>query len=116
MNNEIVTFDSTDLEKNKNTGLLIAIIPILFFLPLAAADMKSSAYLKFAANQALILILCSVAAGIVGAILGIIPVIGGIMGWVISAVVLVLYVLNIVNTVNKPGTRLPFVGGIEILK
>lgn len=49
MNEEIV-FDQEDLNKNKTNGILMAIIPILFFLPLVSNDMKNSAFLKFRAN------------------------------------------------------------------
>ena len=115
MDNEVF-FDQGDIERNKTNGLLMTIIPILFFLPLVSDDMKSSSYLKFFSNQSLLVIIAAVLSGICGTILGFIPLIGWILGWAISALVLVLYILNIVNAANGNGKKLPVIGGISIIK
>lgn len=115
MDNEVF-FDQGDIEKNKTNGLLMTIIPILFFLPLVSEDMKSSSYLKFFSNQSLLVIAASVLSGICGKILGFIPIIGWLLGWAISILVLVLYILNIVNAANGRGRKLPVIGGISIIK
>lgn len=115
MDNEVF-FEQSDVEKNKTNGLLMTIIPILFFLPLVSEDMKSSSYLRFFANQTLLVIIAAVLSGICGKILGFIPVIGWILGWAVSALVLVLYIMNIVNAANGKGKKLPAIGGISIIK
>ena len=85
MDNEVF-FDQGDIEKNKTNGLLMTIIPILFFLPLVSEDMKSSSYLKFFSNQSLLVIVASVLSGICGKILGFIPIIGWLLGGNIGVV------------------------------
>lgn len=115
MNEEIV-FDQEDVNKNKTNGILMAIIPILFFLPLVSDDMKNSAFLKFRANQTLIYLLAAIAVNICGWILKYIPYVGGILSWALSIAVFVLYVINIVYAANGNGKKLPLIGGIEILK
>lgn len=115
MDNEVF-FDQGDIEKNKTNGLLMTIIPILFFLPLVSDDMKNSSYLKFFSNQTLLVIIASALAGICGKILGLIPFIGGILGFAVSILVLVLYIINIVNAANGKGKKLPVIGGISLIK
>lgn len=115
MDNEVF-FDQSDVEKNKTNGLLMTIIPILFFLPLVSADLKDSPYLRFFSNQTLLVIIASALAGVCKMILGLIPFIGGILGWAVSILVLVLFIINIVNAANGKGKKLPLIGGIEIIK
>ena len=115
MDNEIV-FDSADIERNKTNALLMTIIPVLFFLPFVSNDMKESAYLKFFANQSLVIILAMAALSICSGILALIPFIGGILSLVLSVLCLVLYIMNIVNAANGKGKTIPVIGGISIIK
>lgn len=116
MENEKIVFDQEDVSKNKTNAVLMAVFPILFFLPLVSDGMKSSAFLKFIANQSLICLICSAASGIAGAILGLIPILGAILAGLLSLAVFVLYILNIVNAAQANGNKLPFVGDISIIK
>ncbi|MCD7730417.1 MAG: hypothetical protein LUI05_02825 [Oscillospiraceae bacterium] len=113
---EHIVFDQTDVEKNKTNAILMTVFPILFFLPLVSADMKSSAYLRFFSNQCLVLIIANIVLNILGKILGLIPLVGWILRWALSILLLVLYIMNIVNAAGGKGKKLPLIGGITIIK
>lgn len=116
MENEKIVFDQEDVSKNKTTAILMTVFPILFFLPLVSDGMKSSAFLKFIANQSLIYMICGAASGVAGSILSLIPILGAILAAVLSLAIFVLYILNIVNAAQANGNKLPFVGDISIIK
>ena len=116
MDNEEVVFDQADVEKNKTIGILMAVFPVIFFLPLVSNDLKQSAYLKFRMNQSFILIIADLVIGVLAKVLTIIPLIGGILSTVISLVSLALYIINLVYACQGSGKRIPIIGGIEILK
>ncbi len=116
MNNEIKSFDQGDVQANKGIAILMAIIPVLFFLPLVMDDKKNSAFLKHQANQTLIYFIAAAASGIVCTILALIPVIGWIISVLVPIAIFVAYILNIVNAATGNGKSLPFVGTIQIIK
>ena len=78
-------FDTQDAQDAKIWSVL-AYFGILFFLPLVAVP--NSAYGKFHANQGLILLIfyvtLTVASWLVQAVLGIIPIIGGILSGLVA--------------------------------
>ena len=82
-------FDTQDAQDAKIWSVL-AYFGILFFLPLVAVP--NSAYGKFHANQGLILLIfyvtLTVASWLVQAVLGIIPIIGGILSGLVLGMVL----------------------------
>ncbi len=102
-------FDPQDIAANKAVAAL-SIIPILFWLPFVAA--KDSAFAKFYANQGLLLLL----AGVVGRILGHIPLLGGILSWLISVCVVVCVILGLVWGFQGQAKKLPFIGDVVIFK
>lgn len=116
MDNEEVVFDQADVEKNKTTGILMSVFPILFFLPLVSNDMKQSAYLKFRMNQCFILLIADVLINVLGKILNLIPYIGAILTILFSLLSLVLYIINLVYACQGSGKKMPLIGGIEIFK
>lgn len=116
MNNEEVVFDQADVEKNKTTGILMSVFPILFFLPLVSEDMKQSAYLKFRMNQCFILIVANIVINVISRILNVIPYIGGILAVLFSLVSLALYIINLVYACQGSGKKMPIVGGVEVIK
>ncbi len=105
-------FDPNDIEQNKGMGILISLFNILFFLPLVMESKKDSAYLKFRANQSLVLFI----AGIACSIIGVIPVIGTIVSVLGSLVVGVLGLINFVYACMGSDKPTPLIGQIEILK
>lgn len=116
MNNEAKTFDPNDVNENKGLAIVMAIIPVLFFLPLVMPEKKSSMYLTHQANQTLIYFILAVASGIITGILGLIPVVGGILKALIPLAIFVVYIINIVNAATGNGKGIPFIGSIEIIK
>lgn len=102
---EPIVFDQADVEANKTIVVIFSIILWLFFLSFCVDSAKNSPYVKFFANNSLVLLIALV-------ICGIIP----IIGWIAEIGVLVLMVMNIINAVNGQGKELPLIGGIKILK
>ena len=109
-------FDSSDIENNKVMGIL-AYISFLVLVPILGA--KESKFARFHANQGLVLLIASVAAGIIIGTLGSLPLIGwtfNIVGFAIEVITIVLMVLGIVNAAQGKAKELPVIGSIKILK
>lgn len=67
----------------------------------------------FHANQSLILLIISVAASLLS---GLIPVVGALIGTVVSIGVFVLWIMGIINAANGEMKPLPLIGEYKILK
>lgn len=106
-------YDKNEIEANK-IKCAISYIPILFFLPLIICP-KGSKYAKFHANQSLLLLIICVVLNIIGAVIGLIPILGTIIQIIFNLVVLGGIVFGIVFTAQGKVKELPFVGGIHIL-
>lgn len=106
-------YDPADIEQNKVFAIL-AYLSILVLVPILGA--KESKFARFHANQGLVLFIAAIAIGIVIGILQLIPVLGIIVGWIISIALLVLCIIGIVNACNGKAKELPLIGGIKILK
>lgn len=111
------TFYPDDMKTNQVFGIL-ASFPVLFWLPLVAA--KESPYGKFCANQGLILfvleIIVSIITSILGTVLPHIPIIGGILNWVVGlagfAVVAGSFLLLIISACQGKARKIPVVGNM----
>ncbi len=120
MNNQF--FDQEDVREHKGLGILMAVISVLFFIPCIAGNLKNSTYLRFRANQSCLVFLFGAVSSLIGTILGKIPLlgwlIGGIVGWALGIISLILVIWNIVNaaTEETQGKPLPIIGTIEIIK
>ena len=77
---------------------------------------KEYPFARYHANQGLVLLIANIAATVAGFILGLIPVIGGIVSWAIGIVLFVFMILGIINAVKGEMKPLPLIGGIEIIK
>lgn len=110
-------FAPTDIQQNKGISY-VAYIPLLFLIPLFAGS--NSPYAKFHANQGIIFTIFSfllgIVFGIVGAILGIIPVLGTIVGillWAIEVIAVIgLLIIGMYNVSQGKAKRLPIIGGL----
>ena len=102
-------YDPADIEKNKGMTIL-AYIGILVIIPILAV--KDSPYTRYHCNQGLILLICGVIAGVIGAI----PVLGWILGGILGLVVFVLFVLGLLNAINGRAKELPVIGKYRLLK
>ena len=93
----------------KVTGIVGYITWIGWLIAFLAGDKEGA---KFHLNQALVVNILS----LIGSIIGVIPLIGGIVSAVISIFVLVCWILGIVNAVKEEEKELPLIGSIRILK
>lgn len=106
-------YDPAEMEQQKGLAIVAYLFEILFFLPIMSN--KDSAYAKTVANQSLTIAAASLAVYVIRIIIGKIPVLGGILGLILSVVslaILVLSILKIVDAVNGKMRKLPF--GFEI--
>ena len=103
-------YDTQDVQNNKIWAVL-SYVGILFILPLLVNGGQSR-YAKYHANQGFILFLADIVAGIVGAILGKIPVLGGILSALISLATLALMIIGILNAANGKAKQLPLIGNL----
>lgn len=113
-------FDSADIEKNKGMSVL-AYLSWLVLIPIFAA--KESRFARFHANQGLVLLIASVAYGIVKWVLSEIFL---AISWrlyfltvilsLLSLVFLALSIMGIVNAATGKAKELPVIGKIRILK
>ncbi len=105
--------DPQDVQNNKAMAIIAYII---FFIPLLTGDHKKSRFVKFHANQGLVLFLGIVAWWIVWTILSIVSL--GILGLIMPLAMLVpivWMVLGIVNAAHGQLKPLPLIGKITIL-
>ena len=99
-------FDPGEMEEQKVVSILVFFIEFLFFIPIVSY--KDSAYAKTVANQTLTLFVAGIVSRIIGKILGYIPVLGGIIAWLISIALLVLAITKIIDAANGKIRNLPF--------
>ncbi|MBR4320592.1 MAG: hypothetical protein IKI37_03295 [Oscillospiraceae bacterium] len=116
------TFYPEDMKTNQVAGIL-ASFPVLFWLPLVMA--QESPYGKFCANQGFILLMMniafSIAMSIVSVIFSHIPLIGGILNWVVSLAVFAVtagaFLLLFVSACQGKARKIPFAGNLfELFK
>ncbi|MCM1507364.1 MAG: hypothetical protein NC177_09565 [Ruminococcus flavefaciens] len=104
------TFRAEEVQKNLVQAVLPYLIPLLFFLPLIADKEKRSEFCRFHANQQFTWFLVTVVLGIIENIIGIIPILGGIVNAVINIAELVIAVALMYGASKGKALRLPFVG------
>ena len=119
-------FDPADVEKNKSMTIIAAIFPILFFLPMVSDS--NSAYGKFHANSALLVLLYWIVAGIVysilasifGAIFLFAPfldlILVAIIGIAVWGSCFALWIIELVAACKVNAKPLPVIGKIVIIK
>ena len=109
--------DAQDVENNKAYSILsylgfLVLIPILL-------DRKSP-YVKFHANQGLILLVAELIAAVISTVLWFIPVAGLVLSLVIGLplylATVVLMVIGIINAYGGKAKKLPIIGEFELLK
>ncbi len=116
-------FDTADVEKNRLAGGLGYILP---FVPYLAC--KDSAFGRYCANQGLILWICLLLAwivfGIVGALLGWLPLVGALISWIIgmahwvvnAVLCLVMLYFTFIACTTGRANEVPVVGTVTLLK
>lgn len=89
---------------------ILAYLGILVLIPIFAE--KNNRFVRFHANQGLILFIASFASGVISFI----PYLGVIVNVVVSVAVLVFEIMGIVNACQGEAKELPIIGDIKILK
>ena len=108
-------FYPEDMQTNQASGVL-ASFPVLFWIPLVIAG--QSPYAKFCVNQGLTLLaldaVLGVVSSVVGGILGIIPLVGGLLKWILSLAVFAVsmgcFLLLIISACQGRARKIPLVG------
>ena len=103
-------YDTQDVQNNKIWAAL-SYVGILFILPLLVNGGQSR-YAKYHANQGFILFLAEAVVIIANAILGKIPLLGGILSALLSLAILALIIIGILNAANGKAKQLPLIGNL----
>ena len=101
------------MQRNKGMAVL-SYFGLLILIPVFIA--RNDPFVRYHINQGLVLFLVDIICGILGSIIGAIPVVGGIITLALGIVIFVLFIIGIINAVKGEMKPLPFIGGIEILK
>ncbi len=99
----------TSNENDKIMGIL-AYVGILVVVPLFAGG--NSKFVKYHANQGLVLFIAMVLTNILWAI----PFLGWVAAPAVGLLILVLAIMGIINVVNNEMKPLPLIGGIKLIK
>jgi len=98
----------------KVTGIVSYITIIGWIIAFLAGDKEGA---KFHLNQSLVLFVVNLVNSlIVSRILGLIPLVGGIVSFVISIALMLCWILGLVYAIKEEEKELPFIGAIKILK
>lgn len=105
-------FSENDRNKFKVWSVLGYLFPILFFVPIILDG--NSKFCKFHANQQLVWLVVCIIIGIISKILGIIPVLGGILCALIALCLLGADLVLAYAGANGKAVRIPILGNINI--
>ena len=98
--------------KSKNTTMA-ALAYVLFFIPLLT-ESKSDPFVKFHVKQSLVLLIVSIGWSLCSRFFAYLPVIGwivgGLVGTVISILLLILWIKGLMNALNGKQEELPVIG------
>lgn len=86
---------------------LISIIGVLIVL---ATKNERGEFSIYHAKQGMTLFIAAIIAWIVAAILGFIPIMGLIIGWILWIAILALWIIGMVNALNGKEVPLPLIG------
>ncbi|NLG02498.1 MAG: hypothetical protein GX567_01480 [Clostridia bacterium] len=107
-------FTQEDIQQNKAMAIL-SYLGILVLIPILAA--KDSAYARYHANQGLVLVIASIALGVVSTVVSMLSIpFVGVLVYLCSIVIFIFEVMGIVQAAKGEAKPLPVIGGIQILK
>ncbi|MEY3784338.1 MAG: hypothetical protein RLZZ230_660 [Candidatus Parcubacteria bacterium] len=108
---------TSDVSEYRTFAILGYILPFLFFLPLLDEKTKNVPYVRFHANQQLILLILSVGIYLLsGPLFMVFFALGIFLMQLINVAVLVLAVLGAVRAYNGEMKELPLIGHFRLLK
>lgn len=110
------SYETDDIQNNKIMAIL-CYIGILVLIPVFCA--KNSKYVRYHANQGLILLIAEVVLSVISSLLGDIF----LVGWIISLlcgllgiVCFIFSIMGIINVINGKAKEIPVVGKFSVLK
>ena len=109
-------FDPEDINANRIFGVL-SYFGFLVLIPILAAP--RSGFVRFHANQGLILLIVGTVLQILSGVLKTVPVIGfigSIIGALTTLIIFIWMILGIVHAVNGQSRELPIIGKYRLLK
>lgn len=77
---------------------------------------KNDAFVRYHANQGLVLFIANVIVGIANYIIAFVPIVGAVVALALNIACFVLMILGIVNAVTGKMKQLPLIGGVVIIK
>ena len=95
--------------KNNKVMAVLCYIWLLWLVPMLT-DYKNEPVVRFHINQGIIFTIYSVVVRIAAWLFGYIPVLGGIINFVLWASIVVFFIIGIINAVNLEEKPLPFIG------
>ncbi len=114
---ELQAYDAKDVEDNKAYSIL-SYLGFLVLIPMFGAN--NSPYVKFHANQGLILLVAELIAAVISTMLWFIPVAGLVLSLAIGLplylATVVLMIFGIINAYQGKAKKLPIIGEFELLK
>jgi len=100
---------------NKKVTGIVSYITIIGWIVAYLAGDKEGA--KFHLNQSLVINIAELINSLIlSRILGIIPIIGGLVSLVISVVLLVVWILGLVAAIKEEDKEVPILGQVKLLK
>lgn len=112
-NNMTNQFSQEDIQATKGLACL-SYLGLLFLIPMLVN--KDSPFTKYHVNQGIVLFIMELAFGVVNFVLSFVPIIGGLISFVVSVLFMVLSILGIVNAAQGQAKPLPVIGEIQIYK
>lgn len=106
-------YDKNDIEQNKIMAVL-AYLGFLILIPILAAS--NSKFARFHSNQGLVLLIFGFAFSVLARLFFFIPLLTGLLSFVVSIAFIVFVIIGIVNAANGKAKELPLIGSIKILK
>lgn len=124
-------FEPSDIEKNKVVSAL-AYIGCLFWLPLVACP--NSSFGRFHANQGLVAFIFYFVVNVVKSLIsftlslifgnnliggltgGLAGLLNSVIGWILSALCLLVMLFGLINTLNGKAKELPVIGKLRLIK
>ncbi len=110
-------YDAQDVEDNKAYSIL-SYLGFLVLIPIFGAN--NSPYVKFHANQGLVLLVAELIAAVISTVLWFVPMVGLVLSLVIGLplylATVVLMVIGIINAYQGKAKKLPMIGGFGLLK
>jgi len=106
-NDESTARTFTDGDKYRVHAIVAYILPILFFVPYMTD--KNSDFCRFHTNQALAWLICSAVFGLVTGLLGWIPLVGGLVKFVIWTVWIAVTVCFVYGVSKNYALKIPVI-------